>query len=165
MFRQEVNPVLSKIREVIIVTDFQPPPLRPLFEPDGRRLHVPMTDLIASVERMLGVPLPPWLREVYLCCNGFLGQHGECILYPLDGSGGVGEFTLFLREEKWSPAWLKRAIVFGYVGGSVSTTTHMVALDGQLIEWCYGDDDQFKVVEGGLIKLFRRIQARWDGIS
>jgi hypothetical protein len=33
--------------------------LRPLFEPDGRRLCVPMTELI---ERGLGVPFPDWLK-------------------------------------------------------------------------------------------------------
>jgi hypothetical protein len=160
----EADPVLAKIREVITVTKVNPAPWRPLFEPDGRQLRVPMTELIAEVERKLGVPMPPWLREVYLSCNGFLGPYGECYLYPLDGREGVGDFTLFLREEDWSPPWLNRAIVFGYIGGSGSTTAHSVALDGRLIEWCIGDGDKFTALEGGLLELWRQIQARWDAV-
>jgi hypothetical protein len=161
----EPDSVLAKIREVITVTDFNPSPLRPLYEPNGQRLRVPMTELIAEVERRLGVPMPPWLRKVYLHCNGFLGPTRECILYPLDGTEGVGEFTLFLREQDWSPPWLERAIVFGYIGGSGSTTAHSAALDGQLIEWCYGDGEVFTALQGGLFDLWRRIQARWDDID
>jgi hypothetical protein len=159
------NPVLAKIRAAVTVSDCNPAPLRPLFEPDGRHLRVPLTELIAGVERKLGVPMPPWLREVYLACNGFLGPAGVCLLYPLDGREGVGDFTLFLREQDWAPPWLKRAIVFGYIGGSGSTTTHTVALDGLLIEWCYGDGEKFTVLEGGLFELWRRIQVRWDDVE
>jgi hypothetical protein len=158
----ETDPVLANIRRVIRVKKFYPPPLRPLFEPDGRRLQIPMPELIADVERQLNVPMPPWLREVYLSCNGFSGPTDECYLYPLHGREGVGEFTLFLREQEWAPAWLECAIVFGYIGGSGSTTAHTVALDGQLIEWCYGDGERYTVLEGGLLDLWGKIQARWD---
>src|SRR5262249_53754823 len=142
MTMPETDPVRARIRQAISVTEFLPPPLRPVFEPDGQRLRVPMAELIADAERKLGVAMPPWLREVYLGCNGFLGPSGECFLYPLDGNQGVGDFPLFLREQAWSPPWLKRAIVFGYVRGTVSLTTHSVALDGQLIEWRYLDGEK-----------------------
>jgi hypothetical protein len=161
----ETGTILARIRESIRVEKFYPPPLRPLFEPDGRRLHVPMTELLAAVERKLGVPMPLWLREVYQTCNGFSGPYDVCILYPLDGNAGVGDFTLFLRDQDWSPPWLTRAIVFGFIAGSGSTTAHSVALDGQLIEWCYGDGDKYRVLEGGLFELWRRIQARWDAVG
>jgi hypothetical protein len=159
---KESDPVLAKIRKAIRVTDLNPAPLRPLFEPDGRQLRVPMAELIERVEQKLGVSMPPWLREVYLSCNGFLGPYRECILYPLDGSEGVEEFTQFLRDENWAPPWLNRAIVFGYTGGSDSTTAHSVVLDGQLVEWCYADGAKFSVVEGDLFDLWRRLQAEWD---
>jgi hypothetical protein len=94
------DPNLARIRAVITVTAFHPPPLRPLFEPDGRRLAVPMPELIANTERRLAVAMPPWLRAVYLSCNGFSGPYGECYLYPLDGSEGVGDFTLFLDTRR-----------------------------------------------------------------
>jgi hypothetical protein len=121
-----------------------------------------MPELIAAVEQKLAVAMPPWLREVYLSCNGFLGPAGVCCLYRLDGPEGVGDFTLFLREQDWAPPWLQRAIVFGYIGGSGSTTSHTVALDGRLIEWCYGDGDQYRALNGGLFALWRQIQAQWD---
>jgi hypothetical protein len=159
----EADPVLAQIRAVIAVTAFHPPPLRPLFEPDGRRLAVPLTELVEDTERRLGVAMPPWLRAIYHSCNGFAGPYGVGILYHL-GSEGAADFTLFLREQPWSPPWLKRAIVFGYVGGSGSTTTHSVALDGKLVEWCYGDGAKFTVPEGDLFDLWRRIQASWDAL-
>ncbi len=161
----EMDPVLARIREVITVKKFCLPPLRPLFEPDGQRLRIPLAELIADVERKLGVPLPSWLREVYLSCNGFFGPTGECYLYPLDGSEGVGDFNLFLREQDWAPPWLERAIVFGSIGGSGSTTTHTLVLDGQLCEWCYGDGERFRVLQGGLLKLWQQIQAKWDNLG
>ncbi len=149
----EPDPMRARIREAIRVEQFYPPPSRPLPE------------AIADTERKLGVPMPPWLREVYLCCNGFSGPTDECYLYPLEGGKSVANFTLFLRGEEWAPAWLNRAIVFGYTGGSGSGTTHAVALDGRLIEWCYGDGDQFTVLDGGLFALWRRIQAEWDELD
>ena len=160
----ETDPIRAKIRKAITVTDFNPAPLRPLFEPDGRRLRVPMAELIADVERKLGVPMPPWLRKVYLSCNGFLGPYGECILYPLHGSEGVTEFNLFLREMEWAPAWIALAIVFGYVGGSGSLTTHTVALDGELVEWTYLDGEKVERPAGDLFAVWRGIQAQWDDL-
>jgi hypothetical protein len=158
----EADPVLARIRAAITVTDFNPPPWRPLFEPDGRRLRMTMAELIDRTEHKLGVSFPPWLREVYLHCNGFLGPCGVCYLYPLDGDQGVGDFTLFLRTQAWAPPWLGRAIVFGFTEGSGSLTTHTVALDGQLVEWRYLDGDRFTVPEGDLFDVWRRVQARWD---
>jgi hypothetical protein len=161
----ETDPVLAKIREVIAVTAFHPAPPRPLFEPDGRRLAVPMPELIAETERRLMVPMPSWLRAGYQSCNGYAGPYGVGVLYPLDGSEGVGDFTLFLREQGWAPKWLQWAIVFGHIRGSGSMTTHSVALGGHLVEWCYGDGDLFTVLEGGLIDLWRRIQTEWDAVG
>jgi SMI1/KNR4 family protein SUKH-1 len=156
-FGASANPVLTRIRKVIAVKAFHPPPLRPLFEPDGRRLTVPMTDLIAEVERKLGVPMPPWLREIYRHCNGFTGPYGRDVLYRLDGSQGVVEFTLAIRAQDWAPPWLSRAIIFGATGGTGSMTTHTVALDGQLVMWCYGDGEKFTVPEGDLFDVWDRI--------
>jgi hypothetical protein len=73
--------------------------------------------------------------------------------------------SLFLREQGWSPPWLTRAIVFGFVGGSGSLTTHTVALDGRLVEWRYLDGDRFTVPEGDLFDLWGRIQASWDALG
>jgi hypothetical protein len=161
----ETDPVRARIRAVITVEQFLPTPPRPLLGPDGRQVLYSQEELIADVERKLSVAMPPWLREVYLACNGFLGPFGVCYLYHLDGSEGVGDFTLFLREQEWAPRWLARAIVFGYIGGSGSTTTHTAALDGQLIEWCYGDGEAFRALEGGLFELWRRIQEEWDDLG
>src|SRR5262245_26287648 len=159
----EPNPLLAKIREAIVVTKFIDPPPRPLFDADGRRQSIPMDELIAETEWKLGVPMPPWLRTIYQNCNGFTGPYGEGILYRLDGDGdeGVAGFTLFLREMDWAPPWISRAIVFGYLGGSGSITTHSVALAGKLVEWCYGDGDQYREVGGELFDMGRRVQAAW----
>src|SRR5687767_14248689 len=91
MNSSQPDPVLARIKEVMVVDEFYPAPLRPLFEPDGRRLRVPMADLIEQTERGLGVPFPDWLRAVYLSCNGL---RGTCALLSLDGVSGVLEFNL-----------------------------------------------------------------------
>jgi hypothetical protein len=156
--------VRDRIREAINVTKFYPAPPRPLFDARGHRELVPMGELITDAEQRLGVPFPPWLRAVYECCNGFATYTGECILYPLHGSEGVTEFNLFLREQEWRPSWIGRAIVFGYVGGSGSLTTHTVALDGELVEWCYNHGDDVERTSPDLFAVWRRVQSDWDSV-
>ena len=164
MTSPESDSIRDRIREAIDVTKFYEPPLRPLFDAEGRRPAIPMSELIADTERRLGVAFPPWLLPIYECCNGFAGPSGECVLYALHGSGGVTEFNLFLREMEWSPAWMPRAIVFGRFGGSGSLTTHTVALDGELVEWTYADGATVERPDGDLFAVWRRIQARWDEV-
>src|SRR5260370_42704112 len=53
MAAPETDCVLATIREVITVKEFRSPPLRPLFEAAGRRLMIPMAELIADAERKL----------------------------------------------------------------------------------------------------------------
>jgi hypothetical protein len=134
MTARDSDPVRSRIRQLIPVTAFHPAPLRPLFEPDGRRLRVPMTELIEDVERRLAVPFPEWLRIIYGSCNGFTGPIGLCSLFPLDGDGGVLKFNQFLRAQDWSPPWVKQGIVFMDRRSSWSINTHWAALDGKLVE-------------------------------
>jgi len=105
MAMPERDPLLARIKTVTLVEAFHPAPLRPLFEPDGSRIRVPMTTLIEQTERGLGVPFPEWLRTVYLHCNGFRGPVGSCSLRRLDGDDGVLKFNLFLREQEWAPSW------------------------------------------------------------
>ncbi len=173
---EEARTIRAKIREVIQVTEFYEPPFRPLFEPDGSgqirplfgsdgsRLRMSMVELIDDVERSLGVSMPDWLRTVYLGCNGFGGQYSGNVLSQLDGDAGVRDFTQFLRKQDFSPPWIHRAIVFGHLQGSGSITTHSVALDGQLLEWCYGDGAEYTVLEPDLLALWRRLQEVWDSV-
>jgi len=147
----EPDPVLSKIRAVIEVTACNPAASRELIDDD--------------VEWRLAAPFPGWLRTVYRSCNGFCGPTGVRYLYPLDGRDGVLELNLFLRDEDWAPPWLNRAIVFSDNGAGGSITTHWVALDGALIQWCYGDGADFTVLDCDLFELWRREQERWDAVS
>ena len=98
----EAEKFRAEVRRAIAVTEFHEPPP-----------GIPMAESIADTEARLGVPMPPWLRQVYECCNGFSGPTGVAMMYPLDGYEGVGEFNLFLRGLEWAPTWLDRAIVFG----------------------------------------------------
>ncbi len=120
---------------------------------------------IAGAEDRLGVPFPPWLHELYLACDGFLGPTAWPYLLPLSGSDGVTEFTEFLRGEDWAPTWLNRAVVFGSNVGSGTGTVNYCALDGELIEWCLGDGAEFTRFEGTVYELYSREQACWDEIK
>lgn len=146
----EAESVRTLIRESITVTEF--------YDAPG-----PMPGLIADAQQRLGVAFPQWLRFIYEACNGFATHTGECILYPLHGYDGVTEFNLFLRGEKWQPSWISRAIVFGYTGGSGSITTHTVALDGELVEWCYNDGEQVRPRED-LFVVWKRVEADWNAV-
>lgn len=165
MAAPDLHAMRDRICEAIAVKQFYDAPPRPLFDASGRRELVPMTDLIADSEQRLGVPFPPWLRAVYECCNGFATDTGECVLYPLHGSEGVTEFNLFLREQEWQPSWISRAIVFGYVGGGGSLTTHTVALDGELVEWCYNEGESVRRISPDLFAVWRRIQADGEAVG
>lgn len=154
--------VRERIREAIVVSEFYAAPARPGADASGHREPVPMVELIIDAEQRLGVPFPPWLREIYESCNGFATHTGDPVLYRLQGDEGVTELNLFLREEPWHPSWISRAIVFGHVDGSLSTTTHTVALDGVLVEWCYGDGEEVRRISADLFAVWQRMQARWD---
>jgi hypothetical protein len=147
---QDREQILSKIRSVMKVKEFNPP------APEA---------LIDSVERGLGVNFPNWLKEIYLACDGFTGPTGVGYLHQLDGQNGVLEFTQFLREEPWWPDWLDRAIIFSDNGLGGSITVHWGVLDGQLIEWCYGDADNYIVLDLDIYQLWAREQKHWDRLD
>ena len=138
--------ILNRIRSAMPDASFDPPAT---------------SAMIDAAEGALGVPLPDWLREIYLACNGFRGPTDVRYLYPLDGREGVAEFTFFLRTE-WSLPWLSRAIVFSDNGVGGTCTVHWAALDGMLIEWCYGDGEEYTVVDGDLYDVLSREQVMWD---
>jgi hypothetical protein len=162
MGSRELDPVLAKISERIAVEEFHLPPLRPLFEPDGRRLRVPMAELIERTEQRLGVPFPDWLRAVYLHCNGFSGPIGVCSLFRLDGEDGILEFNLFLRSREWAPSWFPRAILFMDRRVSWSINTHWAALDGKLIEWEPQEGEKYTELRCDLFALWEREQRQMD---
>jgi hypothetical protein len=138
--------VLGRIREVMPSAVFDPPAT---------------AAMLNAAERSLGVALPDWLREIYLACNGFRGPTDVRYLYTLDGDDGAIEFTSFLRTE-WSLPWLDRAIVFSDNGVGGSCTVHWAILDGQLIEWCYGDGGDYTLADGDVFALLAREQALWN---
>lgn len=140
------DPSLSSVRNVMEISAHEPP-----------------TDiaLLEETERQLGVTFPDWLRVLYLSCNGFAGPTGVRYLYPLDGPDGVLSFTKFVRDE-WRLPWLRRAIIFGDNGLGGSITVHWAALDGRLIEWCYGDGGEYTVLDFDLLELWAREQQNWN---
>jgi hypothetical protein len=159
------DPIRARIRAAITVEAFYEAPLRPLFEPSGSRLRVPMTTLLEQTERRLGVPFPEWLRTIYLHCNGFSAPIGSCSLFRLDGADGVLEFNLFLRTQEWAPSWFKRGILFMDRRVSWTINTHWAALDGQLIEWQPQEYEHYTVLDCDLFELWRREQERYDALD
>lgn len=127
--------------------------------------HPPADEtLIAATERELGVELPPWLKSIYQCCDGFRGPTGVRYLYPLAGLEGVQGVTSRMRNEEWSPRWLKNAIVFGDNGIGGTLAVHWLALNGDLVEWCLGDGEVYSILDGDLFDLWRREQQLWNEV-
>ncbi len=67
--------------------------------------------------------------------------------------------------ESPAPEWLERAIILAFKWGSGSDTSHWAALDGNLIEWCLGDYDEFDLFETDFVEQLRKLQAWWDEIE
>lgn len=141
---------LEQISAVMRVTQFFPPA-----DPSD----------VQHVEQELGVPFPPWLRHIYAAADGFLGPTGVRYLYPLMPTNGVLDFTRFLRREWHEAAWLERAIVFAENGLGGSLTIHWAVLDGQLIEWCYGDGTEYQVSELDIFGVWAREQLMWNNVE
>ena len=129
--------------------------------------YFPPTDSadIDQVERELGVPFPHWLRRLYLASNGFIGPTGVRYLYRLREPNGMSDFTVFLRQEWADAAWLKHAIIFGENGLGGSSTVQWGTLDGQLIEWCYGDGIEYQLLNFDVFGLWAREQRMWDELE
>ena len=121
------------------------------------------TTEIAEVELALDVKFPGWLRHLYLACNGFTGPSGWPYLLALGDSDGVLQFNLFLRAEFAYP-WLNRAVIFASNTGSGTSTVHFAAVDGKLVEWCIGDEDEYTTFKHSIFDLYKREQAAWDKI-
>jgi hypothetical protein len=120
---------------------------------------------IDDVGRELGVQFPSWLRHIYLATDGFLGPTGVRYLYRLGGSDGVLNFNRFLRQEWNEATWLSKAIIFAENGVGGTLTVHWAALDGQLIEWCYGDGSEYQVLDCDIFTVWAREQKNWDGLE
>lgn len=120
--------------------------------------------MIEKAQLSLAVTFPSWLRDLYLTCDGFSGPTDVRYLYPLCEDNGVVEFTLFLRNE-WKLPWLNRCAVFSENGLGGSSTVHWGICDGKLIEWCYGDGNDFNEIDGDFISILKRQQSLWDELE
>jgi hypothetical protein len=120
---------------------------------------------IDDVEKKLGVQFPGWLRQIYLAADGFLGPTGVRYLYRLRGGDGVLDFNKFLRQEWNEATWLSKAIVFADNGVGGTLTVHWAALNGKLIEWCYGDDSEYQVLDVDIFDVWAREQSKWDELA
>jgi hypothetical protein len=116
---------------------------------------------VERVGRELGVQFPDWLRRIYLASDGFIGPTGVRYLYRLRERNGVLDFTTFLRQEWADARWLKHAIVFGDNGLGGSSTIQWATLNGQLIEWCYGDGPEYQLLDVDVFGLWEREQRTW----
>jgi hypothetical protein len=139
--------IIDRISAVMRVTQYFPPA-----DPKD----------VDHVEQELGVRFPPWLRQIYAAADGFLGPTEVRYLYPLLPTNGVLDFTRFLRADWRDAVWLQRAIVFAENGLGGSLTTHWAALDGQLIEWCYGDGAEYRVLDVDIFAVWAREQLKYD---
>jgi hypothetical protein len=83
----------------------------------------------------------------------------------LGGSDGVLGFNHFLRQEWTEAAWLKKAIIFADNGVGGTLTVHWAALNGQLIEWCYGDGAEYQVLDVDIFSVWAREQSKWDALE
>lgn len=120
---------------------------------------------IDEAGRVLGVPFPPWLRDLYLLSDGFTGPTGVRYLYPLLGRDGAVGTTLFLRNESWAPEWVQRSIIFADNGMGGSITTHWGALDDSIVEWCFGDGADFTERGHDYASVLAAEQRTWDEVE
>lgn len=115
-------------------------------------------------QESIGLQFPRWLCDLYQATNGFTGPTGVSYLYPIDGQNGLVSVTSFVRSE-WNLPWLNNCIVFSDNGLGGSGTVHWAVLNGQLIEWCYGDGHEYQQLDIDFIAVLRRTQATWNSLN
>jgi hypothetical protein len=116
-------------------------------------------EAIATAERLLGHSLPEQIRDLYLAFDGFRGPADALFFLPLlECPSPCGEslvtYTLFFRNEDYSPRWLRDAIV---VGDNGTGAAWFILLDEgcRLVRWD-AEWEEYELVEGNLLEAWCR---------
>ena len=137
--------------------------LRQVF-PNGRFWPPATEDEIKAVERMLGVPLPDQLRQLYLICDGFREDRGNAkYLFSLveqDFIGSLVSTTNFLWTE-FKTLDLRPYVFFGSSSGDECWGIN-IHRPNEIIAYHHHMEDAYEVVGSDIIEVYRADYARYE---
>src|SRR4051812_13986193 len=124
----------------------------------------PDTD-IRRAESMLGEPLPPALRELYLTFDGFLGSADACFFWPLFGREGLVEMNQFFRGDDLFPQELISQCLFFGDNGCGPQWGIKRDLPGRVIQWDAEWGTDIKVVGDSPLDVWRAEKQMYDSLG
>jgi hypothetical protein len=132
----------------------------------GHQFGLPCTnDDIGRAEAVLGEPLPPVLRELYLAFDGFLGSTNAGFLWPLFGREGLVEMNLFFRGDDLFPQGLVSQCLFFGGDGCGPQWGIKRDLPGKVIQWDARWGNDFEVVGDSPLEVWRAEKQSYDALA
>ncbi len=132
----------------------------------GHSFGTPCTEAdIRRAEAVLGEPLPPVLRELYLAFDGFLGLTNAGFFWPLFGREGLVEMNQFYRGDDLFPQELVSRCVFFGDNGCGPQWGFKRDLPGKVIQWDAEWGEDFAVVGDSPLDVWRAEKQSYDSLS
>jgi hypothetical protein len=124
---------------------------------------------IQRAESILGEPLPPPLRLLYLAFNGFQGPTGAAFFWPLFSVGqsgtGLVEFNQFLRHGDEFPHQLVSGAIFFGDNGCGPLWGIIRDVPESVICWDPHDGDQYEVAGHSCLEVWLSEKRFYDTIA
>ncbi len=117
---------------------------------------------LRRAETLLGEPLPPVLRELYLAFDGFLGSTDAGYFWPLFGAEGLVEMNwLFRSNDVFHQELVSQCLFFGDNGCGPQWGIKR-DLPGKVIQWDAEWGTDFEVVGDSPIDVWKSEKLLYD---
>ncbi len=129
----------------------------------GHHLGAPCTKAdLYRAEILLGEPLPPVLRELYLAFDGLLGSTDAGFFWPLFGPEGLVEMNRFFRSNDLFPQELVSQCLFFGDNGCVPQWGIKRDLPGKVIQWDAEWGTDFEVLGDSPLDVWKSEKLLYD---
>jgi cell wall assembly regulator SMI1 len=116
-------------------------------------------------EAVLGEPLPPVLRQLYLAFDGFRGPTEARFFWPLAGYEGLVELNQFYRGDDLYPQELVTQCVFFGDGGGGPQWGIKRDLPGKVIRWNASWWTEFEIAGDSPLDAWRVEKQSYDSLT
>jgi hypothetical protein len=132
----------------------------------GHRFGAPSTEAdLRRAEAVLGEPLPPDLRQLYLAFDGFLGPTDAAFFWPLFGREGLIELNQFYRDDELFPQELVSRCLFFGDNGCGPQWGFKRDQPGKVIQWDAEWGADFEVVGDSPLEVWRAEKQFYDSLG
>ena len=135
--------------------------------PNGRFAPPATEATITAAEAAIGVHLPEPLRRLYLICDGFREDRGNAkYLLSLLDEDYIGSLVTVTRSmwAEFSTPDLRPFIFFGCASGGETWGINTQG-PSEVIAYHHHMEDQYEVVGGDILDVFRADYARYEELG